>query len=351
MVRQRLIEAARTWPVVVLVVVFLAYSGTVVAATATALATLSRQEPFSPVTHASFLLVCGVAFLLGVLLAVAGKGASRLLLAGASFALGYGAVSAWSPVPLLTSALAPIGLTGFFWLLASFPGVRPSPRWLVWVVAWLGSWSCVCFGIPPVRAAITGGTEPWVSLVGPGFLVGLAAILVGKALDFRQAETAARRWYLVLGVVLLLSMIGAAVSATLAATGHFSVGGGLEEAGAALGNVATAAILAIVGAAAIKEGYYGVAVTEQQRRAAWQALFPEDPVPEAAPFDLEGLTYREKQLLPMLAAGTPTAVMARRLGISDKTVRNYLSGLYAKLGAHDRATGALAARDAVDSDQ
>ena len=43
-------------------------------------------------------------------------------------------------------------------------------------------------------------------------------------------------------------------------------------------------------------------------------------------------------------------VMAKRLGISEKTVRNYLTSLYARLGASDRATGALAARQAMDPD-
>jgi DNA-binding CsgD family transcriptional regulator len=333
----------RPWVVAGLVVVFFGFAGLTVASTATALVAISETERYSAVTAASFFLVCGVSLLIGVLFAVAGKGASRLLLAGATLALGFGAVHPWSPSPELTSILAPVGLIGFFWVLASFPGVRPKPRWLRWVVAWLAAWSCVCFGIPPIRDAIASGDDPWSSLVGPGFLTGLAAIVVGKALDFRRVERTTRRWYLVLGVVIVLCMVGAGISAVLTATGHFAVGNGVDDASALMGNVATAAILAIVGAAAIKEGYYGVAVTEEQRRAAWRTMFPEDPAPPA-PFDLAGLTYRERQLLPLLATGTPTAAMARRLGISEKTVRNYLSGLYSKLGAADRATGALAAR-------
>lgn len=58
----------------------------------------------------------------------------------------------------------------------------------------------------------------------------------------------------------------------------------------------------------------------------------------------EGFTLRERQLLPLLANGWSTERMAARLDIAEKTVRNYLSALYLKLGATDRTTAALAAR-------
>jgi DNA-binding NarL/FixJ family response regulator len=59
----------------------------------------------------------------------------------------------------------------------------------------------------------------------------------------------------------------------------------------------------------------------------------------------DGFTLRERQLLPLLAEGASTERMSARLGVTDKTVRNYLTGIYAKLGAVDRASGAIAARD------
>jgi DNA-binding CsgD family transcriptional regulator len=45
----------------------------------------------------------------------------------------------------------------------------------------------------------------------------------------------------------------------------------------------------------------------------------------------------------MLGQGASTGQMAARLGISTKTVRNYLSNLYAKLGVADRGQAVLAA--------
>ncbi|TYT27248.1 alpha/beta fold hydrolase [Luteimonas viscosa] len=54
-----------------------------------------------------------------------------------------------------------------------------------------------------------------------------------------------------------------------------------------------------------------------------------------------GLSRRERELLPLLCQGLGNAEIAWRLGISEKTVRNQLTGLYAKLGVHSRA-GAIA---------
>ena len=55
-------------------------------------------------------------------------------------------------------------------------------------------------------------------------------------------------------------------------------------------------------------------------------------------------TPRERQLLELLAIGASTAEMARRLHLSEKTVRNYASALYAKIGASSRSEAVLIAR-------
>lgn len=50
----------------------------------------------------------------------------------------------------------------------------------------------------------------------------------------------------------------------------------------------------------------------------------------------EGLTTQERRLLEGLAAGDSNKELADRLTLTDGTIRNYLSGLYGKLGVRSR---------------
>ena len=50
----------------------------------------------------------------------------------------------------------------------------------------------------------------------------------------------------------------------------------------------------------------------------------------------EELTSREMQVLQALAEGMPNKTIARRLGISDQTVKFHVSSIYGKLGAANR---------------
>ena len=61
---------------------------------------------------------------------------------------------------------------------------------------------------------------------------------------------------------------------------------------------------------------------------------------------LPGLTEREEEVLDLVAKGLTNDAIARRLYLSDKTVRNYVSTLFAKLGVSDRAAAVARARDA-----
>lgn len=57
------------------------------------------------------------------------------------------------------------------------------------------------------------------------------------------------------------------------------------------------------------------------------------------------LTDRERQVLREAEAGASTAAIAARLGLSEGTVRNYLSEAISKVGAGNRAEAARKARE------
>jgi DNA-binding NarL/FixJ family response regulator len=58
------------------------------------------------------------------------------------------------------------------------------------------------------------------------------------------------------------------------------------------------------------------------------------------------LTEREREVLDLVARGFTNAEIARRLVVSDKTVRNHVSNVFAKLHVSDRAAAVARARDA-----
>lgn len=57
------------------------------------------------------------------------------------------------------------------------------------------------------------------------------------------------------------------------------------------------------------------------------------------------LTERERELLDLLARGLDNGAIAQRLFLSDKTVRNRVSTVFAKLGVSSRAEAVAVARD------
>jgi DNA-binding NarL/FixJ family response regulator len=58
------------------------------------------------------------------------------------------------------------------------------------------------------------------------------------------------------------------------------------------------------------------------------------------------LTNRELDVLQLLAAGDANAVIARKLVLSDKTIRNNISNIFTKLQVADRAQAIVRAREA-----
>jgi DNA-binding NarL/FixJ family response regulator len=61
---------------------------------------------------------------------------------------------------------------------------------------------------------------------------------------------------------------------------------------------------------------------------------------------LAGLTGRERQVLDLVAAGQPNAAIALNLGLTEATVKSYVSTLLTKLGVENRVQAALVAQRA-----
>lgn len=71
--------------------------------------------------------------------------------------------------------------------------------------------------------------------------------------------------------------------------------------------------------------------------AAAQAV----PNPQSAAGSMAGLTQREQEIACMVAAGNSNKVIARKLAISDRTVKAHLTTIFQKLNVHDRLQLAL----------
>ncbi len=98
-------------------------------------------------------------------------------------------------------------------------------------------------------------------------------------------------------------------------------------------------VVRAIRAAAVGELIFGASMA-----ARMQAYFAgsrgraREPFPE--------LTDREAEVLELVARGVATPEIARRLSISDKTVRNHVASIFTKLRVPDRAGAIIRARDA-----
>jgi pimeloyl-ACP methyl ester carboxylesterase/DNA-binding CsgD family transcriptional regulator len=81
-------------------------------------------------------------------------------------------------------------------------------------------------------------------------------------------------------------------------------------------------------------------------RTLVEALHAFLPVPPAADGSFADLSGRETDLLHLIARGLDNHQIAAHLGISEKTVRNHVSSIFAKLGVNSRAQAIVVARDA-----
>lgn len=62
---------------------------------------------------------------------------------------------------------------------------------------------------------------------------------------------------------------------------------------------------------------------------------------QSQPDPLEGLSDREREVLGLLLEGLPNKIIARKLGISEKTVKSHLTSVFRVIGVTDRTQAAL----------
>jgi DNA-binding NarL/FixJ family response regulator len=87
---------------------------------------------------------------------------------------------------------------------------------------------------------------------------------------------------------------------------------------------------------------------ERAVRAAARGEAPLDPragrallQDRVAGSPLDGLSEREREVLGMVARGLPNKLIARELGISEKTVKTHLTSVFRTIGVTDRTQAAL----------
>jgi DNA-binding NarL/FixJ family response regulator len=111
------------------------------------------------------------------------------------------------------------------------------------------------------------------------------------------------------------------------ALGYLLKGAGQEE------------IVRAVRGVAAGDAVYGSTVARRVR-----AFFAGSGAVAARPFP--ELSDREREVLALVAAGASNGDIARRLFLSDKTVRNHVSSIFGKLQVDDRAQAIVKAREA-----
>lgn len=67
--------------------------------------------------------------------------------------------------------------------------------------------------------------------------------------------------------------------------------------------------------------------------------------------DPHQLTRRQEEVLDLMVAGLPDKEIARRLGVSDQTVKNHIWQACVRLAAHGRVQAALKWRDVQESER
>jgi NarL family two-component system response regulator LiaR len=103
---------------------------------------------------------------------------------------------------------------------------------------------------------------------------------------------------------------------------------------------AHACLLKSVGLAELADAIRGVTQGRSTFSSELLPLLLQEPL---APEPGANLTARERDVLPLLAAGLTNKGIARELGLTEGTVRVYVSGILAKLGVANRTEASVVA--------
>ena len=95
----------------------------------------------------------------------------------------------------------------------------------------------------------------------------------------------------------------------------------------------------------VEQGGLWIGETLMQRLLVGMQNLPQSPAANAAAMNEHRLTGREIEVAKAIAAGASNKEVARQLSITERTVKAHVSGLFTKLGVHDRLQLALKMRE------
>jgi DNA-binding NarL/FixJ family response regulator len=111
--------------------------------------------------------------------------------------------------------------------------------------------------------------------------------------------------------------------------------------GPELGDEQVRRILAIVEEGGVWVSNAALPHLLQRLRSRSEAAASPEPVPPPVSQGLAGLTQRELEISNMVAVGDSNKIIARKLDITERTVKSHLTAIFQKLQIHDRLQLAL----------